>query len=324
MKPYYPFIEYDVFAYWEINLYCNYDCSYCYFHLCRKKYDPKYSGHSVEKLRRAFDNITGTWLIHMSGGEPFFQPDLVELCRRLTKRHYVSINSNLSTPAVYDFADEVDPRRVPRILASLHVDQRRNLEDFIDKIRYLRDRGFKVYVSQVMYPPILNRFEKCFQYLKRRGIIIKPQVFRGIYRMKRYPRGYTEEERCLFTRYYNESREDSDDEEGPVSIEDQILEGDFSFKGIRCNAGRNYVFLRFNGDLMRCHGESRRLGNIFEGQMDLFEKPRLCRAQTCPCPHFGLRHAEGIPSLMGFNFGTVLSMSYRTYLFLTWAIRRHL
>lgn len=306
---------YDVFADWEINLFCNFNCPYCFFYSRRKRRDPRYSGHDTRRAINTFNNRSETWLIHMTGGEPFFQPDFIELCSRLTERHYISVNSNLSTPNVYDFADAIDPRRVARINASLHICQRRDLEEFVNRIRYFNQREFKIHVSQVMYPPILSRFERTFQYLKRNGIVTRPKVFRGSYKMKTYPQSYTDEERRVFMRYYGESERTLSSSKEPnldwiFSFERYLLDGELSFKGIRCGAGKDYVYIRYNGDVIRCI-EGRRLGNIYHRQINLDTEPRFCKAEICYCPHYGLRHAKGTPSIKVLRFRGLRMMLYR-------------
>jgi MoaA/NifB/PqqE/SkfB family radical SAM enzyme len=292
---------YDVFADWEINLFCNFNCSYCFFHSRKFSRDTRYSGHDVGKIVDAFNSRQGNWLIHMTGGEPFFQPDFIELCAKLTQKHHISVNSNFSTPNVYDFADRLDPRKVARVNAALHICQRKDLEEFIRKIRYFDERGFNVYVSQVMYPPILNSFERVFQHLKQRGIVTRPKAFRGCYKMRRYPQSYTEEERRLFMRYYDQSESSFSSSKEPnldwlFSFEKHLLNGELSFKGARCGTGRNYVYIRYNGNVLRCI-RGRRLGNIFRHQIDLSIEPELCKSGICYCPSYGLRYSEGRPSV---------------------------
>jgi len=306
---------YDVFADWEINLFCNFSCPYCFFYSRRKRRDPRYSGHDPKRAAHFFNNRSETWLIHMTGGEPFFQPDFIELCSRLTEKHYISVNSNFSTPNVYDFADAVDPRKVARINAALHVSERRDFEEFINKIAYFNQRKFDIHVSQVMYPPILNRFEKTFQHLKNKGILVRPRVFRGSYGMKTYPQSYTDEERRLFMRYFSECEKTLNPLEERnldwlFSHDRHLLNGELSFKGIHCGAGKDYIYIRYNGDVIRCIGGDRR-GNIFRGQINLDTEPELCKAEICFCPHYGLRYAKGMPSGKVLRFRGLRMMLYR-------------
>ena len=83
----------DLLADWELNIFCNFSCEYCFYSKDRKAKDKKYAGHeNIEQIVDFFDKSDRTWLIHMSGGEPFIHPRFIELCSKLTKKHYISIN----------------------------------------------------------------------------------------------------------------------------------------------------------------------------------------------------------------------------------------
>src|ERR1039458_3239170 len=66
---------------------------------------------SPEQYLEFFNSTGKIWLLHLTGGEPFFHPDFVRLCRTLTSRHFISVNSNLSSHRVRDFAAEIDRSR---------------------------------------------------------------------------------------------------------------------------------------------------------------------------------------------------------------------
>ena len=115
-------MKYDIFANWRINLLCNFRCEYCFYSVFivdRKKQtintDDEYN---IEKIVEGFNKTGLTWLVYISGGEPFLQPDFLELCRGLTEKHYISINTNLSTRNIYDFAKHINPEKVTFMLWS--------------------------------------------------------------------------------------------------------------------------------------------------------------------------------------------------------------
>jgi len=58
-------------------------------------------------------------------------------------------------------------------------------------------------------------------------------------------------------------------------------------------AGKDFVAIRYDGEIVRCQGEATKIGNIFQGKMKLFEEPEPCSARICPCPHAGIKYAEG-------------------------------
>jgi len=278
-------MKYDVLANWEINKLCNLNCEYCFVSRKRRR-SPAYAGHRVETIVDAFNGSGLVWLIHMSGGEPFLQPYFVELCKELTKKHYISINTNLSTPNVNDFADTIDPRKVAFIHCSLHIDERQRingLEAFTEKYHLLEDRGFKTCASQVMYPPTLKNFEPTFNRLRENGIAVSPKTFRGHYHLKNYPSDYTQKERNLIQQFQRHDH----------SHDSIFLFGNLSFTGLMCDAGKDFVVISYHGIVRRCFGDPTSLGNIFQGKIKLLRRPELCPANICTCPYFGLRFAHG-------------------------------
>src|ERR1035438_7664723 len=99
-------MTFDIEADWTLNLLCNYDCDYCF---CRASTEHRLVGRISPEQYLEFFNSTGKiWLLHLTGGEPFFHPNFVGLCRTLTSRHFISVNSNLSSHRVRDFAAEID------------------------------------------------------------------------------------------------------------------------------------------------------------------------------------------------------------------------
>src|SRR5664279_2735400 len=103
-------VQFDIEADWTLSLFCNYKCDYCFF---RSSTQPPFAGRVSTEEHLEFFNSTGrVWLLHLTGGEPFLYPDFVQLCKALVSRHFICINSNLSSSRVPVFAAEVDPSRV--------------------------------------------------------------------------------------------------------------------------------------------------------------------------------------------------------------------
>src|SRR5215468_5799974 len=100
-------MRYEVEADWHLLNTCNYRCEYCFF-------PAETLGEKLrifatpEGWRSAFDAMGRVWLLHLTGGEPSIYPDFFELCRILTERHYISINSNLTGSSLAQFAQHID------------------------------------------------------------------------------------------------------------------------------------------------------------------------------------------------------------------------
>jgi hypothetical protein len=82
------------------------------------------------------------------------------------------------------FKEKISPESVGFIHCSLHILERERLGlvgDYIDKFNILRKKGFYVFASYVMFPHLINRFEKDYEYFKKEGIILMPKIYRGNY-----------------------------------------------------------------------------------------------------------------------------------------------
>lgn len=312
----------DIEANWLLNQYCNYECVYCYNGPGKKK---AFRGLAdTQKIIESFDNTGLQWLISMAGGEPFFFPNFIDLCKGLTKKHIIGVITNLTHNAVYQFADLIPPHRVSNVHCSIHIAELERLNllsDFFKKFHYLESKGFYVFASYVLYPPLLKRFEEDYRIFKSHGIIIRPKLYRGVYakgriRMpsvlnrvmrlyertffKQYPQAYTYEETQQILFYIKRSQEEGrfkleDGIDSAIRIsdvyQDQRFISDFPvFKGQLCSAGKNFVRILETGNVHRCHSDKRYLGNLFKGTLHLLKEAQPCRAPFCRCPYFGYRY----------------------------------
>jgi MoaA/NifB/PqqE/SkfB family radical SAM enzyme len=293
-------MKFDIIADWMLNLYCNFSCPYCFVSLKDRK-KITHRGNDAQRIVSSFNNSGKTWLIHMSGGEPFFHPDFIDLCKGLTERHYISINTNLSRQLVYAFCENIDPKRVSFVHCSLHITARDNqmfLSDFIEKVNALERSGFMVYVTQVMWPPILGEFKHLFDFFQAKGILIRPKVFKGNYKGRGYPYHYTQAEKDTILTCMKLS-DDADRQLGKTKghinpdLDRLWLDGYVSFKGMPCSAGSKFVKIDFKGNIRRCHSDSTTLGNIYRREFTFFENARLCKAKICTCPYYGFTFASG-------------------------------
>ena len=236
-------------------------CSYCYN---RHTVSCNELGHGVDVDVPAFkSNKIDCGKIILSGGEPFVYPGFVELCKKLTEFSNLYIATNGKSSKVYDFADQIDPKKVIEIHCSVHIGQRNDYNELLEKILYLREKGFQVFVSQVAHPSLLTEYVKKFEEFKQKGVLICPKVFEGAHHLREYPPAYTEHQRRLLFEYVDKSKTQS-------SIDNTrqvcgMLYGQMDWKGIPCNAGWNSLQIQYNGDAYRCHGHLLYLGNLYKG-----------------------------------------------------------
>lgn len=221
----------------------------------------------------------------MTGGEPFLYPNFVPLCRELTRNHFLTLFTNLSTTNVLQFAESIDPRRVYSLNASLHISEREKrgrLDQFIAYVLHFQKKGFEIRVDYVAYPPLFDRLERDWRMLTGRGIQhVSLQAFQGIYRSRLYPSAYSRQERDAFRSLSTDEREVD------------LIERTRSFFGQPCRGGKQFFFMNIGGDIRRCPSGSRSYGNFFAGRYRLDERPRPCPYPLCLCQFLGPELAGG-------------------------------
>jgi MoaA/NifB/PqqE/SkfB family radical SAM enzyme len=282
-------MTFDIEADWTLNLLCNYDCDYCFSRASTEH--PLVGRLSPEQYLDFFDSTGKVWLLHLTGGEPFLHREFVRLCRTLTSRHYISVNSNLSSPRVRDFAAEVDASRVQCVHCGVHVeerDRRKGWGKLLANLTLLVERGFPVFASLVMAPSAFADFRRVADSFASLGVPLIPKALRGSYEDRWYPQAYTEAERNRF-RDFSEQAEliptsspwQPDRETVNPFLDRDYLDGFPDFKGIQCSAGRMSVSIGYDGRIFRC-GQKTVLGNIFQRRLDLFSEDRPCNNEACP------------------------------------------
>jgi len=264
----------EFFVDWHLTNRCNFSCAYCHPQIRRVLNTNIGIEHKPHLVADQFNNLELTCGILLSGGEPFLYPDFTELCKLLTNRHYIKINSNLSIRRqIVEFAASVDAMRVTQIVAALHVSERERLNQplslFAENYRLLKERCFNVVALYVLYPPLLNRAKEDISQLKDLGVdLIAAKVFKGVYEKKRYPEGYTDFE-----------KEQIEALSGSYPNNKDYLESPLSFKGFLCNAGCNSVKITVTGDVYRCASvQNDKLGNIFNGTFQVADHAKPCPA----------------------------------------------
>lgn len=251
---------------WNMTRLCNFRCHYCYFPHAAAPVEPVVP---AETVLRFLDATNEEWVIGMTGGEPFIYPDFVDLCKALTARHKISIDTNLSlSDRVRDFAERIDPSRVYDLYIALHIEERRrkNLVDaFVDDVRLLIDKGYHLTVNYVVHPDLVASYWEDLEYFQCRGVPITPRPFKGFHQGQEYPNAYDAAARAIFADHPRAGRKMA-----------------FNFQGVPCSGGRNLLRLEPDGQLYRCSGEKRDQGNILGSPQRLTDN-EPCRARRCPC-----------------------------------------
>jgi MoaA/NifB/PqqE/SkfB family radical SAM enzyme len=261
----------SVWLTWVVSDRCHMGCEYCIS-------GPGLAEKPVTKIRipelmRTLDRTGLVFRIYFTGGgEPFLVPNLTEACLELTRKHYISIATNLVETKVREFLLKIDPTRVQSVVASCHIKalQRRGLLDrFIDNYRLCRERGIPVTALEVAYPALLGEVEHWRTFFRSKGVELAFNEFCGSWNGREYPVAYTAEERAQFGFTLEKN----------IDIHAPNRRGRFI-----CNAGHNVAMVKPNGDIAPCFSAGGvRLGNIYRG-INLRKHMMVCPADVCNCP----------------------------------------
>ncbi len=270
---------------WMLNQRCNFTCEYCFY---AKEFlaveNPKVGQNSPEHIARRFDETGKEWYIYLNGGEPFLYPKFIDLSELLTQKHYLSINTNISTSNCIEFADRINPKKIYSIEASLHIQERENrngLKRYLKNFLNFQDKGFPIQVVYVTYPDLFDQIESDIKMLKSEGVkIVNLKVFRGYYKSKYYPEAYSESQRAIIEKYALDKNEFN------------ILNQSLSYFGKKCSAGYDFFAMDPEGDVRRCSSSAKSYGNFFDGTFQQDESARACPFHVCSCPYEGMNRTS--------------------------------
>ena len=253
---------------WKITNKCNFNCIYHERSFHKKESDT--ASHLLDFIR----NSEEKWQICITGGEPFLYPHFVEICREITASNHIILDTNLSvTPLVKKFAQIINPKKTISIVVSLHIEEREKndtVSDFIECVNLLQKKNFPIKVVYVLYPTLIPRFERDYQYFKERNVTLVPKPFKGIYTGKLYPQAYTFSENQIFSEYAS------------AGVGKKIT---YNFRGNRCLTGSRFFLLAPNGDIRRCSSDKRVIGNVENSSIEniLFDSVIPCDVDLCTC-----------------------------------------
>jgi len=220
----------------------------------------------IPNLIKTLDKTGKVFRISFTGGgEPFLVRNIVDACVEITKKHYVSFNTNLTSQKIEEFCHKVNPEKVLFMVGSLHIKEleRLNLMDkYIENYHLLVNKGIKVYSTEVGHPDILREAEKYRTFFAKNGIELGFNHFLGKHNGKKYPHSYTNEELKI------------------IGGGDRKIHFPF---GKLCNAGYNVAEVDINGNITTCGLIKENLGNIYQ-EIKLKNNIIRCPLRFCGCP----------------------------------------
>lgn len=268
--------SYDYCLYLEsVDYICNLRCEYCNIHIGSKQGTIRDNVLDFQALIDMLSQQQKKFLIIISGnGEPFLVPHIVDHIVEITKKHYVSIITNLTTDNIDEFCRKVSPKSVNAITASLHIKEleRKNLfNKYVENFKLCQKKGFNIQAAEVAFPDLLPEINKYKDKLRQHGIKLGFNEFQGEYNGKQYPDAYTLEERKKFN----------------LSLDKDSV-NKFYQKGKKCNAGFNLGFVHYTGVVYPCMQIKKfNIGNLKQGIV-FKENLVTCPFNKCLCPinHF--------------------------------------
>ncbi|MBN2407442.1 MAG: radical SAM protein [Elusimicrobia bacterium] len=268
-----------VFFTWDITYDCNYRCTYCSLGYEEERArKPKTVILKPEKWMEIWSGIYeryGSAQVHLSGGEPFCYPGIMDIVEGLVSMHTFECSTNLSWD-VKEFSARVPPDRA-RIGTSFHP-QMVSFDEFLGKVLELRDAGYEVWSNYVAYPPFIKDLGGAKKRFSSEGINMSILTFEGVYEGKSYPDGYSEEE----IRYLRELGADLPWVRKSMNW---TFDKEKYAKGPRkCLMGVMYAKIHPDGNAYRCCAQDPvKLGNLFDGTFELLEEAAMCDKEACPC-----------------------------------------
>jgi len=253
---------------WRVTNRCNFDCFYCINKLIPLKKPDKISKINISCFLKTLKKTKKIFLINFAGGEPLLVPNFIDACKKITEKHFITINSNLFSKQIKDFSEEINPERVAFINASFHLEElkKRNLiKNFISNFSLLQKKGFKIRASVVAHPLILPKIREYKDFFRRNNINFTFILFCGEYKGKYYPRAYTLRE--LSNLGFNKKELKKYERFGKL-----------------CNTGYNLLVVSEEGEIYpHCSPMKRSLGNIYK-KINFKKDLTICPYPFCSCP----------------------------------------
>lgn len=258
--------HYDVWLQWNLTSQCNFGCTYCFGKTPPNK--KTINRINIDAVMTTLEKDGRTFRIGFTGGEPFLIPNFTDACKKITDKHYISLNTNLViSEKIGEFCDTISPVKVLNVHASLHFEEliRNSLFDrYAANYYLLKEAGFNIYSEAIAYPETISQIKQYRAFMKNYNIEFRYAPFFGEHGNGSYPEAYSDEELSAF------------------ELDMDNIKAHYQ-KGNKCNAGFTAAVVSPTGKISPCFNLSGNLGHIEKG-ISLNERPMICPASKCVCP----------------------------------------
>jgi organic radical activating enzyme len=258
---------------WKVTSKCNYKCPYCCqgIRIINKAGGRHCSDQVADAVLKLAEDLPGTWLIKLIGGEPLIYPRFFEVCEKLiSSRHEICTTTNFSLP-YNQFQKLIDMcgEKLISLSASLHMSQLKSVDEFIDKavaFNSKKSASTSFTVTSVLVEEDFENLRAIEQRLAERGVTFEYQVLK---------KG---------GKYFKYKAEIEEQVKEKLSLNIETIR-DKNFFGTFCHTGELFFRIGINGNVFRCYNDQScyYLGNIGKGTFKRFAKARPCMAKRCTC-----------------------------------------
>lgn len=242
---------------WQERYSCNFRCPYCTIHSMKRR-----EGSGIMRPWQdwvsAFNRLDPQ-IMDITGGEPFMNPNLVDIIQGLNCK--LGLTTNLSQ-SILRFVQEVSPQKVVSMTLSYHPSQAMTQEAFIGKVLLLANRGFSVNVNFVAHPEQMFLIPAVRHLFEGMGVRFHVDPYAED-NQNRF--NYSDKEKQFLAPFVGKDRE--------FRIKDVE-------KNVLCSGGRNYLQVDPDGFAYRCmtlhltKGEP--IGNILDNDFKPNDKDEFC------------------------------------------------
>jgi len=257
---------------------CNFKCPYCRGWANTNALEFQPLNTLIKVWNNFFNKIQKTEIdLIISGGEPTIYPNIFELLQYfITKVSRVHVCTNFSLNA-QDFLNLKLSKEKIFFHPTFHP-ACMPLDNFINNLMLLKEYVNDVPVTFVADEDNLKKQKEFTKKINDCGLQAAPLCLKSF--VEEPPKKESVGFRVL-------NSEDEMKTIKEIRSEQQIISSDYenskqSSFGKKCLAGYKCLYILPNGNISKCSMDSTYLGNIFNGDLNLYKEPQLCKQKICP------------------------------------------
>jgi len=258
---------------WAPSYLCKNNCWYCFQTNIRAN-NPLSNRNDLDKnseyLVNYFNN-KGKFAFLITGGEPFILKGFVKFLKKLTKKHYISIQTSLSCN-IDEFIKDIKPNRTIFLRCGLHPIMLNKFDVFIKRVKQLKDHGFKPIVCIPVNEDNIGRLSELHKIFSEMDVAFEPTIC--TYPDGRYPSYNLAMKQEVIKWMCTEA-----------SIK-QIDYNDIRYEGMLCDTGWKEVTIEYDGNVHRCWNDPVIIGNIYNSDFNFMTGPSVCSTSLCGCRNY--------------------------------------